>query len=171
MAEDFEFGDEEQPDPSFWGQSESDGPGPKRDGDLQEKEVKVMGVYEHRDEGGTQPTAFVLLRDSQGRSVLIVIGKFEAMAISLALEGHSADRPLPYDLLNNIVKKIGGSVERILIDDLWNNTYYAKVGLAFNGKTMEVDSRPSDAIALGLRAHAPIYMAESVLERAAVQEE
>ncbi len=171
MAKDFEFGDEEQPDASFWGESEGDGPGPRPDGDLQEKEVKVVGVYEHVEQGGSQPTAFVVLRDSQGRSVLIVIGKFEAMAISLALEGHSADRPLPYDLLNNIVEKIGGNVERILIDDLWNNTYYAKVGLAFNGKTLDVDSRPSDAIALGLRARAPIYMAESVLEKAAVQEE
>ncbi|OFX14155.1 MAG: hypothetical protein A2Z18_06600 [Armatimonadetes bacterium RBG_16_58_9] len=133
--------------------------------------MKVVGVYEHVEQGSGQPTAFVLLRDSRGRSVLIVIGKFEAMAISLALEGHSADRPLPYDLLNSVVEKMGGSVDRILIDDLWNNTYYAKVGLVVDGKSMEVDSRPSDAIALGLRAHARIYMAESVLEKAAVQEE
>ena len=103
--------------------------------------------------------------------MLIWIGRFEALAISLALEGASADRPLTHDLLNNIVNKMDGTVERILIDDLWNNTYYAKITIAHNGKTIEIDSRPSDAIALSLRAKAPIFMIESVLEKAAVQEE
>ena len=171
MAEDFESGEEKQPDEPIWEPPDDQGPPPREDGNLEEKEVKVMGVYEHAEQSSGQPAAFVLLRDARGRSVLIVIGKFEAMAISLALEGHSADRPLPYDLLNNVVNKMGGTVERILIDDLWNNTYYAKVLLASDGKTLEVDSRPSDAIALGLRARAPIYMAEAVLEKAAVQEE
>lgn len=171
MADDFESGEEKQPDEPIWEPPDDDAPPPREDGSLEEKEVKVMGVYEHVEQGSGQPTAFVLLRDARSRSVLIVIGKFEAMAISLALEGQAADRPLPYDLLNNIVGKMGGAVERILIDDLWNNTYYAKVVLASNGETLEVDSRPSDAIALGLRARAPIYMAEAVLERAAVQEE
>ena len=74
-------------------------------------------------------------------------------------------------LLKNILDKLGGHVERILIDDLWNDTYYAKISIALNGSTVDVDSRPSDAIALGLRARAPIYMAESVLEQAAMYEE
>ena len=102
---------------------------------------------------------------------MIWIGKFEAYAISLALEGASADRPITHDLLNNVVNKMGGNVERILIDDLWNDTYYAKVTIAYDSKSLDIDSRPSDAIALGLRAKAPMYMVEGVLEKASVQEE
>ena len=171
MASDFGFEDEEQqPEGPPW-EEPGEVERPPHDGSGVEKEVHVVGVYEHAEQGNGVPTTFVLLRDTHERSVLIVIGKFEAMAISLALEGHSADRPLPYDLLNNIVQKMGGTVERILIDDLWNSTYYAKVSIGIDGKVLDVDSRPSDAIALGLRAKAPIYMAESVLERAAVQEE
>lgn len=137
-----------------------------------EREVKVAGVYEQQDQLTGQPSAFVvILRDSIGRSVPIWIGRFEAMAISLALEGASADRPLPYDMFNNVISRMGGKIERILIDDLWNNTYYAKISITYNGKSFDADSRPSDAIALGLRAKAPIYMAESVLAKAAVKEE
>lgn len=173
MADDFNFDDEERLDSSFFGRSEGEDetPPPSSDQNLEEKEVKVVGVYEHHEEGTAQPSAFVLLRDNRGRSVLIFIGKFEAMSIWLALEGASADRPLTHDLLNNIINRMGGTIERILIDDLWNNTYYAKVTIAYDGKTMDIDARPSDGIAVGLRAKAPIYMAESVLERAAVQEE
>jgi hypothetical protein len=106
-----------------------------------------------------------------GRAVPIWIGRFEAMAISLALEGTTADRPLPYDMFHNIINKMGGTVDRILIDDLWNKTYYAKISISYDSKSLDADSRPSDAIALALRAKAPIYMAEAVLEKAAVKEE
>lgn len=138
---------------------------------LEEKEVKVVGVYEHQDAATAQPAAFVLLRDNQGRSVLIWIGRPEAFAISVALEGASADRPMTHDLMKNLIQRLGGTVERIIIDDLWHDTYYAKIHIAVNGSVLEIDSRPSDAIALGLRAKAPIYMAEAVLEQAAVYEE
>ena len=172
MAEDFKFEDEDRPEDHLFRDPLERGDEPLDEASLEEKEVKVMGVYEHKEQANNQPTAFfVLLRDSTGRSVLIWIGKFEAMAISLALEGASADRPITHDLLNNVINKMGGTVERILIDDLWNNTYYAKVTITFNGKVADVDSRPSDAIALSLRAKAPIYMVEGVLERAAVKEE
>lgn len=171
MASDFNFEDEERPEGFPWDSDRGEEVPPPNSDDLQEKEVKVMGVYEHPEQSGGQPSAFVLLRDAAERSVLILIGKFEAMSIWLALEGASADRPLTHDLLNNVITKMGGSVERILIDDLWNNTYYAKVTIGYDNKALEIDSRPSDAIALALRAKAPIYMAESVLERAAVQEQ
>lgn len=171
VLEDFRFEDEERPPEGFpWEPSgEDEIPPPGRD--LDEKEVQVVGVYEHADPAGGQPAALVLLRDARGRSVPIFIGRFEAMAIWLALEGTSADRPLTHDLLNNVISRMGGTIERILIDDLWNNTYYAKLTITVNGKTLEIDSRPSDGIALAVRAKAPIYMAEAVLERAAVQEE
>ncbi|MEN6371673.1 MAG: bifunctional nuclease family protein [Armatimonadota bacterium] len=139
--------------------------------DLEEKEVTVVGVYEHQDATTAQPLAFVLLRDARGRSVIIWIGRPEAFSISVALEGASADRPMTHDLMKNIISRLGGTIERIVIDDLWNETYYAKVHISMNGNTMEIDSRPSDAIALGLRAKAPIFMAEAVIEQAAMYEE
>jgi bifunctional DNase/RNase len=138
---------------------------------LEEREVKVVGVYEHQDATTAQSAAFVLLRDNKGRSVLIWIGRPEAYAISIAIEGASADRPMTHDLMKNIVYRLGGAVERIVIDDLWHDTYYAKIHVTMNSSTFEIDSRPSDAIALGLRAKAPIYMTEAVLEQAAVYEE
>ena len=172
MAEDFKFEDEGSPDDLFKDPLGGDETPASENGSLEEKEVKVVNVYESREQGGHQAAEYVvLLRDVRGRSVLILIGKFEAMAISLAHEGASADRPLTHDLLNNVIAKMGGTVERILIDDLWNNTYYAKIDVNYDGKQAQFDSRPSDAIALALRAKAPIYMVEAVLERAAIQEE
>ncbi|MCE5315303.1 MAG: bifunctional nuclease family protein [Armatimonadota bacterium] len=172
MAENFGFEDEERPGDLFPDSLGDEDEAVSDESSREEHEVKVMGVYEHKEQENVQPTTFfVLLRDSKSRSVLIWIGKFEAMAISLALDGASADRPITHDLLNNVINRMGGTVERILIDDLWNNTYYAKVTIAYNGKVVDVDSRPSDAIALGLRAKAPIFMVEGVLERAAVREE
>lgn len=172
MAEEYIFGDDDRPDDLFGGPPEEDEPARRGEGSLDVKEVTVAGVYEHRDQANSQPVAFfVLLRDALGRSVVIWIGRFEAASISLALEGATADRPLPHDLLNSIIGRMGGTIEQILIDDLWNNTYYAKISIVADSKTIDIDSRPSDAIALALRAKSPIYMAESVLERAAVTEE
>jgi len=172
VADEFGFEDEERPEELFPSPFEGDEDTPKASEDLDEKEVKVAGVYEQHDQAGMQPSAFVvLLRDALGRAVPIWIGRFEAMAISLALEGTTADRPLPYDMFHNIIAKMGGAIDRILIDDLWNNTYYAKISITFDSKALDADSRPSDAIALALRAKAPIYMAEAVLHKAAVKEE
>lgn len=170
VAEDFGFEGENNPEDEF-GDLFDEGI-PPADEDLDEKEVKVAGVFEQRDGTSLQPTAFVvLLRDAIGRAVPIWIGRFEAMAISLALEGTKPDRPLPYDVFYNIITRMGATIERILIDDLWNNTYYAKITISYDSKTLDADSRPSDAIALALRAKAPIYVAEAVLQKAAVREE
>ena len=141
---------------------------------IEEREVQVVGVYEHQEQGlgpGFSPPAFVLLRDKDGRQVLIFIGRPEAFAISLALEDKTVDRPLTHDLMKNIVDHLGGKIERILIDDIWQDTYYAKISMTANGKAIEIDSRPSDAIAVALRAKAPIFMAERVLEQASINEE
>ncbi len=131
---------------------------------LNEKEVKIMGVYAHQ-ENGTIANHFVLLRDNRGRRVPIFVGQFEAWAISLALEGESPDRPYTHDLIRLLLERLDATIERVVIDDLWNETFYAKIGLVkVDGETMELDARPSDAIALALRVRAPIYMAETVLE-------
>ena len=131
---------------------------------LNEKEVKVMGVYAHQDQG-TIANHFVLLRDNRGRRVPIFVGQFEAWAISLALEGDAPDRPFTHDLIRLMLERLDATIDRVIIDDLWNETFYAKIGLVkAGGETMEIDARPSDAIALALRVRAPIYMAENVLE-------
>lgn len=179
MVDDNKFEDEDLPDPEDEFFSEgippfdepNENPEAGEPQDLDEKEVKVMGVYEHQQQGTPQPQAFVLLRDNRGRSVLIWIGRFEAIAISVALEGAAADRPMTHDLLKNVIERMGGTIERIVIDDLFHDTYYAKIAVQVDGKSMDIDSRPSDAIAVALRAKAPIYMAETVLEQAAVYEE
>jgi len=131
---------------------------------LNEKEVKIMGVYAHQNQG-TIDNHFVLLRDNRGRRVPIFVGQFEAWAISLALEGDAPDRPFTHDLIRLLLERLDATIERVVIDDLWNETFYAKIGLVkAGGETMDIDARPSDAIALALRVRAPIYMAETVLE-------
>lgn len=127
--------------------------------DLNEKEVKVVGVYEHPHGG-----AFVLLKDSRSRNLPIWIGQPEAVSISLAIEGGATARPMTHDLMKLLVERLGAAVDHILVDDLYNNVFYAKVVMSQNGKQLEVDCRPSDAIALGLRFRAPIYVADAVLE-------
>ncbi len=135
----------------------------RRSRELNEKEVRVVGVYEH------PKGAFVLLRDSRSRAMPIWIGHAEALSISLAIEGHSTPRPLTHDLIRQLLERLNASVDAVLVDDLYNNTYYAKISLRTNGKVMDVDCRPSDAIAVALRARAPIYVADAVLEAAQVE--
>jgi len=136
----------------------------RRNREINEKEVKVLGVYEH-PRGG----AFVLLRDGRGRTMPIWIGQPEAVSISMALEGGPAPRPMTHDLIRLLLERLGATVEHILVDDLYNNTYYAKIALHQNGKALDVDCRPSDAIAVALRLKAPIYVADAVLEEAQVE--
>lgn len=135
---------------------------------LNEKEVKVMGIWGYQDPStpdAAPKQTFVLLRDNRGRRVPIFIGPFETMSITMALEGYNVDRPLTHDLLKNTIERLGGSVERITIDDLWQQTFYARITVTQkNGETQDIDARPSDAIALALRTRSPIYMAESVIE-------
>ena len=131
----------------------------RRNRELNEKEAKVAGVYQHPSGG-----AFVLLRDGRGRNLPIWIGEPEAVSISLAVEGAATPRPMTHDLMRLLVERLGAGVDHILIDDLHNNVYYAKIALRQDGKPLDVDCRPSDAIALALRFKAPIYVADDVLE-------
>lgn len=135
-----------------------------------EIEVKVVGVFEHA-EPTSPPHTFVMLRDNKGRQVPILIGRFEALSISLAFNGETTERPLTHDLLKNILDRLKIGVDRVVIDDLWHDTFYAKIFLTENGEEIEIDSRPSDAIALALRSRAPIYMSESVVETVMLAQE
>jgi bifunctional DNase/RNase len=94
------------------------------------------------------------------------------MAIHTAIEEKPSERPLTHDLLRQIVERLGGKVERVTIDDLWQNTFYARITIAVKeNHSIDIDARPSDAIAIALRTKAPIYMAEDVLEVAGREEE
>lgn len=111
----------------------------------------------------------VILKEKMtDRYLPIWIGAAEADAIAVKLQGVSVPRPMTHDLLNTIVDVLGASVNSIVVSDLRNDTFYAKVVLNVDGGQMEVDSRPSDAIALAVRVDAPIYAEEGVLDKAGI---
>jgi len=107
----------------------------------------------------------VLLSDGD-RKVPILIGPFEAQAITLPLDGAQPDRPMTHDLIRTIIDRLGWSLARVIIDDLWSATYYAKLHLHQGNNEIEIDCRPSDAIALAVRFDAPILVAEGILDAA-----
>jgi bifunctional DNase/RNase len=109
----------------------------------------------------------ILLRDAGGQKVLpIWVGAFEANAIALQIENVSMARPMTHDLLKNVINDLKASVKKIVVSDLKENTFYALIYLDVNGEMVAVDARPSDAIALALRARAPIFVEEAVIENA-----
>jgi len=111
----------------------------------------------------------VLLKEVGAQRYLpIWIGPFEAEAINIELHGLKAARPLTHDLLKMVIDEIGATVSHVLVNDLRADTFYARIVMDVNGRHIEVDSRPSDAIALAVRAKAPIFVADSVMEMAAI---
>lgn len=109
----------------------------------------------------------VILKDKEGDRVLpIWVGVFEANAIALQIENISTPRPMTHDLLRNILSEIEADVQRIVVCELKENTFYAMIYLDREGQTMAVDARPSDAIALALRTKAPIFVEDDVVESA-----
>lgn len=132
---------------------------------LLEKEVRIVGVYEQRTHD-RPPDYFVLVRDNRDRNLRIYIGQSEAFSISTAIEGRSPNRPMTHDLAKIIVDRLGWAVDRVIVDDEYNGIYYAKLTLveAAGEGVLDIDCRPSDAIAIAVRARAPLYVAEAVLE-------
>ena len=111
----------------------------------------------------------VLLKETAGERYLpIWIGEFEAHAIAMELQGVESPRPLPYDLMRSMLAQLGGAVEHVLINDLSMDVFYARIVVTLNGQTVELDSRPSDAIALAVRSGSTIFVDESVMDRAGV---
>ena len=107
----------------------------------------------------------VMLKEVDGdRSFPIVIGIFEATSIDRRVKGMPSPRPLTHDLVATVIENLGGELRDIFISELRDHTYYAKLRIRMNGEMVEVDSRPSDAIALAVTAKVPIYVAEDVLE-------
>ena len=110
----------------------------------------------------------ILKEKDSDRYLPIWIGPAEADAIAVKLQDISVPRPLTHDLLRSVIDTLGAAISHILVSDLESDTFYAKITINVNGKSVEVDSRPSDAIALAVRAQAPIYVEEKVLEKAGI---
>lgn len=128
-------------------------------------EVKVVGVYMHQE--GEQPTHyFFLLEDARGRRMPCWVGQFEAWAISFALDGKPLERPMTHDATMLLLEAAGASLTEACINDLRDETFYATVTLQGVQGTREIDARPSDAVALALRAKCPLYVAEHVMAAA-----
>jgi bifunctional DNase/RNase len=112
-----------------------------------------------------QEQQIIVLKEVDGdRKFPIVIGSPEAYAIDRRLKGIPTPRPLTHDLLANVIETMGGSIDHIEINDLQAHTFFARIHIRLNNKMLEIDSRPSDAIALGIATVVPIFVADHVLE-------
>jgi bifunctional DNase/RNase len=130
------------------------------------QEMVIYGVS--FDMVGKQP--IVLLKTTEGNKFLpIWIGHPEAAAILMKLQGANTPRPMTHDLVTELLDKLEAKVTRIAVTELQDNTFYALITVAINGSEIEIDSRPSDAIALAVRAGAPIFAADSVIEESGIE--
>lgn len=139
----------------------------EKSGDDPEIEMKIGGLGFDR----LTNTPVVLLTDEKKKTVLpIWIGLCEARSIEIGLSGLIPPRPLTYDMVAAIIRTFNGEVKRVVITDLRDRVFYARVVMTVNGKVSGIDARPSDAIALASRMNSPIYVKKSVIEKAAVLE-
>lgn len=123
--------------------------------------IRVSLTSQHR---------IVVLKDVNSERYLpIWIGPFEADAITIELQEKPPERPLTHDLLKAVIQELGGRVVHVLISNLRNDIYYARIVVEINGRQVEIDSRSSDAIALAVRVKTPIFVAENVMERASIE--
>jgi bifunctional DNase/RNase len=114
----------------------------------------------------TSDQQVIVLREKDGeRSFPIIIGIFEAVSIDRHLKGIKIPRPLTHDLIENVIRGMGGELERIVVNDLQDNTFYARLHVRRDGEDVEIDSRPSDAIALAVRVGCAVFVEDSVLEK------
>ena len=120
--------------------------------------IRVSLLTQHR---------VVVLRESDNRRYLpIWIGAFEADAIALALQGHEPQRPMTHDLLKSVFADLGATISYILVNDIQDSTFFARIVVEQGPNTVDIDARPSDAIALALRAKAPIFVEDRVIDHA-----
>ncbi len=122
--------------------------------------IRVSLMSQHR---------VVVLKDvDTDRYLPIWIGPFEADAITIQLQGVQVARPLTHDLLKSIIDEMGATISHVMVSELKNDTFYARIVMDINGQSMEIDARPSDAIALAVRANAPLFVAEEVMSAASI---
>ncbi len=132
---------------------------------MKKVQVEILGLSASPSAGGAYA---LLLKEVYGvRRLPIIIGQFEAQSIALEMEGIKPPRPLTHDLLKNVIDNLGGTITEIIIDELKENTFYSKIKLEISSMTNEIDSRPSDAIALAVRTGSPLFVSEDVMKIAA----
>ena len=131
--------------------------------------VNIKGVFLIEKEPG--PVPIVLLEDDMKRIMPIYIGLSEAISINSALNHEIPPRPMTHDLFVTLVERLGSKIESILIDELNEGVYYARISVFMDGKSFDIDARPSDSIAIALRCAAPIQIRESVLSEAVITKE
>lgn len=125
--------------------------------------IRVSLMSQHR---------IVILKDmTSDRFLPIWIGPYEAEAITVSLQEMEVARPLTHDLLRNVLETLGAEVQRVNITELKDDVFYARIIVSVNEERMEIDSRPSDALALAVRVHVPIYVDEEVMEEASAEPE
>ena len=130
------------------------------------QQMQIYGVS--FDMVGKQP--IVLLKTVDGNRFLpIWIGHPEAAAILMKLQGAQTPRPMTHDLLNDMLEQLEAKCERVSVTELRDNTFYASITISVNGAEIEIDSRPSDAIALAVRCQAPIFAAEEVIDESSIE--
>ncbi len=134
---------------------------------MEKTEVVVFGLSTTSTSSGGY--ALILKAINSNKRVPIIIGGAEAHSIALELEGYSVPRPLTHDLLKNVITSLGGEVIEVNIVDLRDNTFFANIIIEQSGLTIEIDARPSDAIALALRTNSPIYIYDEVLSKVAFE--
>ncbi len=122
--------------------------------------IRVSLMSQHR--------VVVLKEISTDRYLPIWIGPFEADAITIQLQGVQLARPLTHDLLKSVIDEMGATISHIMVSELKNDTFYARIVMYVNGNNMEIDARPSDAIALAVRVSAPLFVADEVMELASI---
>jgi len=130
---------------------------------MEEVPVKVWRVGRNSDS-----LYLLVLQGDSEQALPMVIGPCEAMAIWSVVQagGEAPRRPMTHDLLRDLIARLGGRVVKVVIDDLWNGVYYAKLHIAVDGEVVTVDARPSDAVAVALRTDAPLFAMDSVLAAA-----
>jgi bifunctional DNase/RNase len=137
---------------------------------VEDKDIQPMTVRGLALDPVTNAPIVILKAEGGTRLLPIWIGLFEANAIALVLESIATARPMTHDLLKNLADALGARVERTVVDNLKENTYFATIHLSVGGEQRRLDARPSDAIALALRAGAPIFVTRDVLSRSRVIE-
>ncbi len=140
----------------------------RRPGEIKMIEVTIDSI---RVSLMTQNRVVVLKEDEGDRFLPIWIGPYEAEAITMQLQGMEVQRPLTWDLLKTVIEQLGGEVMQIVINGFERSTYLARIVLDVDGDSVEIDSRPSDAIALAVRVNAPIFVSDEVMEHAGLQPE
>lgn len=133
---------------------------------MQNIKMDILGLSTSPSSGGAY--ALILTENGGNRRLPIIIGTFEAQAIALELENIKPPRPMTHDLLKNIVESFNSDVEKVVINDLTEGTFFAQIHYKNNGDTFELDARPSDAIALAIRFSAPIYVSKHVIDEAGI---